>query len=89
MQVQLVTHATIPTIPQGDLQPGQYYLLANNSSNGYSGSTTPDQTYTSEITDDGGIALVNGNLQLLTQLDYSLGSAYVEGTPLSPSSGFI
>jgi hypothetical protein len=51
--------ATRATITAGTiLSPGQYYLIANNTAvTGYSGSTTPNQTYTTGIVDAGGIAI--------------------------------
>ncbi len=50
----------IKKIPSGTLlHSGQHYLIANTNSNGYSGSVPPDLTYTSGITDDGGIALLD------------------------------
>lgn len=80
------TRATIPS--PTSLQPGQYYLVVNNSSNGYSGSTSPDLTYTNSITDDGGVALtLSDGITVVDAVGLSAGSAYKEGTPLSPLSG--
>ncbi|HEY5837981.1 MAG TPA: Calx-beta domain-containing protein, partial [Pyrinomonadaceae bacterium] len=51
------------TIPPGTtLGSGCHYLIANNTaSTGYSGTTSPNQTYTSGITNDGGIAITRAN----------------------------
>jgi uncharacterized heparinase superfamily protein len=63
------------------LQPGQHWLAAN--SGGYSGTVTANQTYTTGITDNGGIALFNG-ATIVDQVGMSTGSAYKEGTVLTP-----
>ena len=74
-------------IPSGTtLAPGCHYLVANNTaSTGYSGATTPNQTYTTGITNDGGIAITRANgTTVIDQAGMSAGSAYKEGTPLAP-----
>ncbi len=73
------TRATIN--PATILLPGQYYLVANN---GYSGPTTPNQTYATGITDDGGVALTLPDFTIVDQVGLSSGSFYKEGTVLSP-----
>jgi hypothetical protein len=78
--------ATIPASTA--LVAGQYYLVANTASNGYSGTSTPDLSYTSSITDDGGVALTLANgTTIIDAAGLSSGSAYKEGTPLIPLSG--
>jgi len=75
---------TRATITAGTtLQPGCHYLLTNSSTSGgpYSGSVAGNQTYTTGITDDGGIALLNGST-IVDQVGLSAGSAYKEGAPL-------
>jgi hypothetical protein len=80
------TRATIPA--STFLAPGQYYLVANNAASGYSGATTPDLTYTTGITDDGGVALtLSDGVTIMDAVGLSAGSAYKEGTPLTPLSG--
>ncbi|MBI4760853.1 MAG: lamin tail domain-containing protein [Chloroflexota bacterium] len=80
------TRATIP--PSTSLAPGQYYLVANTSTNGYSGAVLPDLTYTNGITDDGGVALtLPDSVTIIDAVGLSAGSAYKEGTPLIPLSG--
>lgn len=73
------TRATIPAATL--LLPGQYYLVTHS---GYTGPTTPDLTYGSGITDDGGVALTLSNeTTIIDQVGLSSGSAYKEGTPLT------
>ncbi|MBM3135995.1 MAG: lamin tail domain-containing protein, partial [Chloroflexi bacterium] len=77
------------TIPTGTiLNPGCHYLLTNSSTSGgpYSGSVPGDQTYSTGITDDGGIALTLPDDTIVDQVGMSSGSAFKEGTPL-PSLG--
>lgn len=71
--------ATIPDATS--LMPGQYFLIANTSANGYSGTVPPDLQYSTGITNDGGIALLNGTI-IIDQVGMSGGSAYGEGTRL-------
>ncbi len=63
------------------LLPGQHFLLAQS---GYSGSVVADQIYTTAISDDGGFALADADGRIIDQVGMSAGSAFVEGTPLSP-----
>jgi hypothetical protein len=73
--------STRATIPTGKiLQPGQHYLLAMSN---YSGSVAADQTCSTGLTDDGGIALYNGST-VVDQVGMSTGSAYKEGAVLAP-----
>lgn len=75
------------TIPSGvTLSSGCRYLFTNSGS--YSGSTPGDQTYATGVTDDGGIALctASGCATIIDQVGMSSGSAYKEGTPLSPTT---
>jgi hypothetical protein len=77
--------STRATIPAGVvLNPGCFYLAANSSSSGgpYSGPVPGNVTYTTGITDDGGIALI-GDGVIIDAVGMSNGSAYKEGTPLS------
>ncbi len=70
------------------LGPGCHYLVANSASGGYSGTTAPDQTYGTGITDDGGIAITGSNgTTIIDAVGMSGGSAFKEGTTLSPLSG--
>lgn len=71
------------TIPNDTIiQPGQYYLIANN---GYSGPVVPDWFYGTGITNDGGIALIlPDGVTIIDQVGLSSGSTYKEGTPLTP-----
>jgi hypothetical protein len=74
--------ATIPSITV--LQPGQYYLVTNSATGGYSGSTSPNLTYGTGVTNDGGIAITLADDTVIDQVGMSVGSAYKEGTPLAP-----
>ena len=64
------------------INPGCHYLLTNSGSSGYSGTVTGDQTYSTGVTDDGGIGLLNGTT-LVDAVGMSTGSAYKEGTQLA------
>ena len=63
-----------------------HYLLTNSAANGYSGSVPGDQTYSTGITDTGGIALLNGST-VVDAVGMSTGSAYKEGTVLAALTG--
>jgi uncharacterized protein YdeI (BOF family) len=78
------TRATIPA--STTLNAGCHYLLTNSSTLGgpYSGSVLGNQMYSTGITDDGGIALLMPNDTVVDQVGMSSGSAYKEGTFLSP-----
>src|SRR5262245_17076099 len=65
------------------IQPGCHYLLTNAAASGYSGTVPGDQTYTTGITDDGGIALTLPDNTIIDQVGMSAGSAFKEGTPLA------
>jgi uncharacterized protein len=73
------------TIGSGVMIPAHGHFLATNSNtNGYSGSVPGDQTYSVGVTDDGGIALLNTSSTIVDQVGMSAGSAYKEGTTLTP-----
>jgi hypothetical protein len=81
------TVSTRVTISAGvTLQPYQHYLLANTGANGYSGSTPYNQSYSSGITDDGGLALLDASNVIIDQVGMSTGSAYKEGTIITPTT---
>ncbi len=72
------------TITAGTLIPAFGHFLATNSAaGGYSGSVPGNQTYGTGITDDGGIAILDGSNAVMDQVGMSAGSAYKEGTVLS------
>ena len=76
------TRATIPS--PTTLAAGCHYLLTNATpTTGYSGSVAGDRTFTTGITDDGGIALTLADNTVVDQVGMSTGSAYKEGTPLT------
>jgi predicted extracellular nuclease len=78
------TTGTRFTFPAGtSVAPGCFLLLANKAASGYSGSVTPDLTYSTGVTDDGGLALLDGSGSLIDQVGLSAGSAYKLGTPLA------
>jgi uncharacterized protein len=78
------TRATIPA--STTLAAGCHYLVTNaTASTGYSGSVPGDLTYLTGITDDGGIALTLADTTtVVDQVGMSSGSAYKEGTTLTP-----
>ena len=69
--------------------PDCFYLVTNSSSTGgpYSGSVAGDATFATGITDDGGIAITRPELSVVNAVGMSTGSAYVEGTSLTPLLG--
>jgi uncharacterized repeat protein (TIGR01451 family) len=70
------------------LGPGCHYLVANSSASGYSGATPANQTYTTGITDDGGIAITGSTVtRVIDAVGMSSGSAYKEGTTLTSLAG--
>ena len=76
------TRATIPA--STILRSGQYYLIAKSGTDGYSGIVPANLTYSQGITNAGGIALVRPDNTVVDQVGMGAGSAYKEGTPLSP-----
>ncbi|HEY3132365.1 MAG TPA: lamin tail domain-containing protein, partial [Acidobacteriota bacterium] len=66
------------------LNPGCHYLLTNSASGGYSGLVPGNQTYTTGITDDGGIALTLPDDTIVDQVGMSANSAFKEGAILAP-----
>jgi endonuclease G len=81
------------TIAASTTIPAHGHFLATNSSTSggpYSGSVLGNQTFTTGITDDGGIALLTGANVVIDQVGMSAGSAYKEGTTLAPmtTTGF-
>ncbi len=84
------TVGTRVTISAGvTLQPYQHYLLANTAANGYSGVTPYNQSYSTGITDDGGLALLDAANVIIDQVGMSTGSAYKEGTIITPTTTSI
>ncbi|MET0505611.1 MAG: lamin tail domain-containing protein, partial [Luteibacter sp.] len=78
------TTGTRFTFPTGtSVAPGCFLLLANKAASGYSGAVTPDLTYATGVTDDGGLALLDGSGAIVDQVGLSAGSAYKLGTPLA------
>ena len=78
------TTGTRLTLPSGtSIAAGCYLLLTNSASSGYSGNVAGDIKYSTGITDDGGLAILNGAGQLVDQVGLSTGSAYQAGTPLA------
>jgi predicted extracellular nuclease len=73
------------TINNGTTIPARgHFLTTNSSATGYSGNVTGDQTYTSGITNDGGIAITLPDDSIIDQVGLSSGSAFKEGTNLAP-----
>lgn len=65
------------------IQPGCHLLLTNSASSGYSGSVAGDLKYSTGVTDDGGLAILNASGAIVDQVGLSAGSAYKAGTPLA------
>jgi len=78
------TTGTRSTLPAGTtIAPGCFLLLANSAASGYSGSVVPDVKYSTGITDDGGLALLDTSGTVIDQVGMSAGSVYKLGTPLT------
>ena len=72
------------TIPANvSLEPGCHYLATNSGTAGYSGGISGNATYSTGITDDGGIAITRPDNTIVDQVGLSSGSAYKEGVPLA------
>ncbi|TBR40071.1 MULTISPECIES: lamin tail domain-containing protein [Dyella] len=65
------------------IAPGCHVLLTNSASGGYSGAVAGDFKYSTGVTDDGGLALLDAGGTLVDQVGLSTGSAYKAGTPLA------
>jgi predicted extracellular nuclease len=77
--------STRVTINASTILPAHgYYLVTNASSSGYSGTVIGNQTYTSGINDDGGIAITTASDVVVDQVGMSTGSAFKESRVLSP-----
>lgn len=63
------------------LQPGQYYLIANNAYD--DPAVMADATYGTGINDAGGIALIRPDSSIADEVGLGSNSAYQEGTPLT------
>lgn len=75
------------TVPEGvSLPPGCYYLFTNSAASGYSGAVAGDLTYSSGITDNGGITITNPQNAVIDMVGMSAGSAFKEGNVLAPMS---
>ena len=78
------TNSVRHTVAAGvTLNPGCFYLAVNTAASGYSGATPGDGTYSTGVTDDGGIALTLPNDSIVNQVGMSAGSAYKEGSFLA------
>ena len=70
------------TIASGvTLQAGCHYLLTNSA---YSGPVPGNQSYSSGISDNGGVALTRPDGAIVDQVGLSAGSAFKEGARLTP-----
>jgi uncharacterized protein len=78
------TRATVPG--STTLGPYQHYLFANTV---YAGTPAANQTYGTGITDDGGLAILDSANNIIDQVGMSAGSAYKEGTTLTPMAGTV
>ncbi len=68
------------------LGPGCFFLATNTAANGYSGSVPGNQSYTVGIADDGGLAVtMPDEVTVIDAVGMSAGSAFTEGTPLTPT----
>lgn len=79
------------TIHQGTIIPSRGHFLAtnNNDSSGYSSDIAGDQTYTTGIPEDGGIALFKPDDTVVDSVGMSEGSAFKEGRALPTLIGGV
>lgn len=70
------------TLASVTLEPGQFYLLANTASGGYSLSVPPDQTYTTGIADNRAVRLLNASGQVVDLVGFASSGQY-EGRGLA------
>lgn len=70
------------TLANVTLEPGQYYLLANTGSAGYSLSVAPDQTYTTGISDNRAVRLLDAGGQVVDLVGFA-SSGQFEGQGLA------
>ena len=79
------TISDLYTFPDGfDIFPGDHFLLANYSGYDKIKDFPADVTFSGDLPDDGGIALIDRYGAVVDQVGLSGGSAYKEGTPLVP-----
>ncbi|MFS8086923.1 MAG: lamin tail domain-containing protein, partial [Acidobacteriota bacterium] len=79
------TVTTRVTIVANTIIPPRGHFLASSNSN-YSGAVIGDQTYSAGIADNGGIAITDPTDAISDQVGMDSGSAYKEGSVLSPFS---
>jgi hypothetical protein len=74
------------TVPAGTTIPphGHYLFATAVGPTGYSGGTAANTVYGTAISDDGGIAFTDASNNILDQVGMSAGSAFKEGTVLTP-----
>jgi len=76
--------AEVFTIPDDViLSPGQYFLATSQDT---SITIAPDISFTLDIPDNGGLALLDGE-NVVDQVGMSIGGEYFEGMPLLPMTG--
>ncbi len=79
------TNSTRATVPLNTTLPARSrYLIVNTAAAGYSGTTPANLSYSTGVTDDGGMALVDSHGTIVDQVGLSTGSLYKEGTTLAP-----
>ncbi|MFD3006599.1 ExeM/NucH family extracellular endonuclease [Thermus tengchongensis] len=69
------------------LEPGQYYLLANTASGGYSLSVPPDQTYTTGIGDNRAVRLLDAQGRVVDLVGFAASGQFEgAGIPDGPTA---
>ncbi len=74
---------TLVTIPANTILPSHKHFLAANSL-GYSDVIVPDRTYTADVPDAGGIAVLDNTGLIVDAVGMCADTAYFEDTPLDP-----
>ncbi len=83
-----ITVTTRLVITSGLMLPAYSHFLATNSQ-GYTGTVAGDDTYSTGISDDGGIGLLDANNVVIDAVGMCITTTFHEGTPLAPMSANV
>ncbi len=83
-----ITVTTRLVISSGLMLPAYSHFLATNST-GYTGTVAGDDTYSTSISDDGGIGLLDANNVVIDAVGMCITTTFHEGTPLAPMSANV
>ncbi|WP_345306171.1 lamin tail domain-containing protein [Candidatus Villigracilis saccharophilus] len=81
-----ISTATLLTVTNGiHLSPGQHFLAAPSAAS----VSSPDQNFTAGIADNGGIALLDSQANVIDRAGMCADTAYFESIPLPPLSSSV